>query len=126
MMLICLMFDTTTQSEKKNIHTLDRWPTTQQDSATGRNKRNPTDKERSVFQHGHEAGAYKPVAQFTRIEEERNLPGFSLSKPPCISADFRLGAGLVKQTKQKFPCLFSMKKSTSNKYCTQSTWVILI
>ena len=112
--------------EKKNIQTLHRWPTVQHDNAIGRNKRNKTDNERSVFQHGHDAGAYKPVAQFTVIEQERNLPGFSLSKTPCISADFRLGAGLVKQTKQKFPCLFSTKKSKSNKYCTQSTWVILV
>ena len=75
------------------------------------NKNGQTDDEQSGITHGHEAGANKPVSQFTVIEQQGDLLDFPYSWPAyCMSADFKLGAGLAQQIKEKFPGYFSTKK----------------
>ena len=46
---------------------------------------------------------------FTVIEQQGDLLLFSHSIAHCVSADFKLGAGLAKQIKEKFPSYFSTK-----------------
>ena len=74
------------------------------------NKNGQTDDEQSRITHGHEAGAKKPVSQFTVIVQQGDLLNFPHSKAHCISADFKLGTGLAKQIKEKFPKYFQTKK----------------
>ena len=69
-----------------------------------------TDHEQSGITHGHVAGANKPVSHFTVIEQQGDLLDFPHSIAHCISADFKLGAGLAKQIKEKFPSYFPTKK----------------
>ena len=74
------------------------------------NKNGQTDDEQSGITHGHEARANQPVSQFTVIEQQGGLLGFPHSLAHCISADFKLGAGLAQQIKEKFPSYFPTKK----------------
>ena len=74
------------------------------------NKNGQTDDEQSGITHGHEAGANKPVSHFTIVEQEGDLLDFPHSIAHCISADFRLEAGLSKQIKEKFPSCFPLKQ----------------
>ena len=74
-----------------------------------------TDDEQFGITHGHEAGANKLVSQFTVIEQQGDLLDFPHSIAHCISAHFKLGAGLAKQFKKKFQVIFRPKRSTSNK-----------
>ena len=67
------------------------------------NKNGQTDDEQSGITHGHEARANKPVSQFAVIEQQGDLLDFPHSKAHCVSADFKLGAGLAKQINEKFP-----------------------
>ena len=69
-----------------------------------------TDDEQSGITHGHEAGANKPVSQLTLIEQQGDLLDFPHSIAHCISADFKLVAGLAKQIKERFPSCFPTKK----------------
>ena len=69
-----------------------------------------TDDEQSGITHSHEAGANKLVPQFTVIEQQGYLLDFPHSIAHCISADFKLGAGLAKQIKEKFPSYFPTQK----------------
>ena len=84
-----------------------------------------TDDEQSGITYGHEAGANKLVSQFTVIEQQGDLMDFPHSIAHCISADFKLGAGLANKSKKSFQVIFRRKRSTSNKYCTPSTWVMI-
>ena len=68
-----------------------------------------TDDEQSGITHGHEAGANKQ-SHFTVVEQQGDLLDFPDSIANCISADFKLGAGLAKQIKEKFPSYFPTKK----------------
>ena len=74
------------------------------------NKKGQTDDEQSGITHGHEAGANKPVSQLTVIEQQGDLLKFPHSIAHCIWADFKLGAGLAKQIKEKFRSYFPTKK----------------
>ena len=74
------------------------------------NKNGQTDDEQSGITHGHEARANKPVSQFTVIEQQGDLLDFPHSIAHCISADFKLGAGLAKHIKENFPSYFPTKK----------------
>ena len=74
------------------------------------NTNGQTDDEQSVITHGHVARANKPVSQFTVIEQQGDLLDFPHSIVHCISADFKLGAGLAEQIKEKFPSYFPTKK----------------
>ena len=74
------------------------------------NTNGQTDDEQSGITHGHEAGANKPISQFTLIEQQEDLLDFPYSIAHCISVDFKLGAGLAKQMKEKFPSYFPTKK----------------
>ena len=73
------------------------------------NKNGQTDDEQSGITQGHEAGANKPVSQFTVIEQRGDLLDFSHSVAHCISVDFKLGAGLAEQMKEKIPSYFPTK-----------------
>ena len=84
-----------------------------------------TDDEQSGITHGHEAGANKPVSQVTVIKQHGDLLDFPHSIAYCISADFQLGAGLAKKSKKSFQVISRRKRSTSNKYCKPSTWVMI-
>ena len=88
-------------------------------------QRNQTDDEQSGITHGHEAVANKLVSQFTVIEQQRYLLDYPHSIAHYKSAEFKLGAGLAKQIKEKFPSHFPTKKEKSNNYCTPSTWVMI-
>ena len=90
------------------------------------NKNGQTDDEQSGITRGHEAGANKPVSHCTVIEQQGDLLDFRHSIAHCISADFKLGAGLAKQKKRSFRVISRQKRSTSNKYRTPSTWVMII
>ena len=74
------------------------------------NPNGQTDDEQSGITHGHEACANKLVSQFTVIEQQGDLLDFPHSIAHCVSADFKLGAGLAKQIKEKFPSYFPTKK----------------
>ena len=74
------------------------------------NTNGQTDDEQSGITHGHEAVANKPVSKFTVIEQHGDLLDFPHSIAHCISADFKLGAGLAKQIKEKSPSYFPTKK----------------
>ena len=74
------------------------------------NPNSQTDDEQSGITHGHESCANKLVSQFTVIEQQGDLLDFPHSIAHCISADFKLGAGLAKQIKEKFPSYFPTKK----------------
>ena len=67
------------------------------------NKNGQTDDEQSGITHGYEAGVNELVSHFTVIEQSGDLLDFPHSIAHCISADFKLGAGLAKQIKEKFP-----------------------
>ena len=89
-------------------------------------KSNQTNDEQSGNTHGHGADANKSVSHFTVIEQQGDLLDFLHSTAHCISADLKLGAGLAKQIKEKSPSYFPTKKSTSIKYCTHCTGVMII
>ena len=89
------------------------------------NPKGQTDAEQSGITHGHEAGANKLVSQFTVIEQQGDLLDFPHSIAHCISADFKLGLVSQNKSKKSFQVIFRRKKSTSNKYCTPSTWVMV-
>ena len=59
---------------------------------------------------GHEAGGNKPVSQFLVIQQHGVLLAFPHSIAHCFSADFKLGAYLAKQIKEKSPSYFRTKK----------------
>ena len=69
-----------------------------------------TDDEQSGITHGHEARANNPVSQFTVTEQQRDFLDFPHSILHCVSADFKLGPGLAKQIKEKFPSFFPTQK----------------
>ena len=73
------------------------------------NKNGQTDDKQSGITHGHEARANKPVSHFTVIEQQGDLLDSPHLKAYCVSADFKLGAGLAKQIKEKFPSYFPTK-----------------
>ena len=74
------------------------------------NTNGQTDDEQSGITHGHEAGANKPVSQFTLIEQQGDLLDFPHSIAQCISAEFKLWAGLAKQINEKFLSYFPTEK----------------
>ena len=74
------------------------------------NKNVLTDDEQSRITYRHEAGANKPISPFTVIDQHGDLLDFPHSIAQCFSADFKLGAGLAKQIKEKFPNYFLTKK----------------
>ena len=74
------------------------------------NPNGQTDDEQSGITHGHEAGANKLVSQFTIIEQQGDWLDFPHSLALCISADSKVGAGLAKQIREKFPGYFPTKK----------------
>ena len=76
----------------------------------GVNKNKKADKKPAGIINGHEVGANKPISQFTVFDQQGVLLEFSFSKAHCRSTDFKLGAGLLKQIKEKFPSCFPTKK----------------
>ena len=93
---------------KKN-QTHDEQSEVRDDNEAVENKNSQTDNEQSGITIGHEAAANKPVWQFTVIEQQDFL-GFPHSIAHYNSADFKLGAGLAEQIKEKFLRYFSTKK----------------
>ena len=74
------------------------------------NKNIQTDDEQSGITNGHEAGENKAASQFTLIGQQGDFLDFPHSTAHCISADFKLKAGLAKQIKEKFPGFFPTKQ----------------
>ena len=74
------------------------------------NTNGQTDDEQSGITHGQVSGANKLVSQFTVFEQQGDLLDFPHSIAHCISFDFKLGAGFVKQIKEKFPTYFPTKQ----------------
>ena len=109
----------------KNSQTVDEHSQVRNDNETVENINNQTNDEQYGFTNGHQAGANKPALQFTVIEQQGDLVDFQHSIAHCISAIFKLRAGLVKQIKETFPGYFPTTKSTNNKHCTHSTWVMI-
>ena len=89
------------------------------------NPNGQTDDEQSGITHGHEAGANKLVSKFTVIEQRGVLLDFPHSIAHRISADFKLGAGLAKQIKEKYPSFVPTKKEYKQKYYRPNTWVMI-
>ena len=94
----------------RNGQTDDEQSEVRNGNETVENTNGQTDDEQSGITHGHEAGANKLVPQFTVIEQQGDLLDFPHSIAHCISADFKLGAGLAKQIKEKFPSYFPTQK----------------
>ena len=74
-----------------------------------------TDYEQSQVERTHRDGANKTVSQFTVIEQQGIWLDARHSVADCILADFKLGAGLAKQIKEKFPSFFTTETSTSDR-----------
>ena len=94
----------------RNSQTDDEQSEVKNGNETVENKNGQTDDEQSGITHGHEAGTNKPVLNITVIEQQGDLLEFPHSIAYCFLADFKLGAGLAKQIKEKFPSYFSTKK----------------
>ena len=71
---------------------------------------NQTDDEQFGITNGHEAGANKPVLQFSVNDEQGDLLIFPHAKADRISADIKLAAGFAKPVKEKTPKFFPNKK----------------
>ena len=62
-----------------------------------------TDIEQSDVETSKDAENHKTTEPFTLIEQQGDLLDFPHSIAHCISADFKLGAGIAKQIREKFP-----------------------
>ena len=62
-----------------------------------------TEREQSEVNHDYNTGDRKTGSKMTTIEQQGNLLDFEHSTAHCISADFKVGAGIVSQFKEKFP-----------------------
>ena len=94
-----------------NSQTHDEQSEVRNDNEAVENPNSQTDDEQSGITHGHEAGANKLLSQFTVIEQQGDLLDFPHSIAHYISHDFKLGAGLAKQIKEKFPSYLPTKKA---------------
>ena len=94
----------------RNSQTDDEQSEVRNGNETVENRNGQTDDEQSGITHCHEASANKPVSQFTVIEQQGYFLDFPQAIAHCISADFKLGAGLAKQIKEKFPNYFPTQK----------------
>ena len=79
-----------------------------------------TEKVQSEVNHGFNAGDGKTRSKMTMIEQQVNLLDFEHSIAHCISADFKLGAGIASQIKDKFPSSLPRKARRNQELHVQS------
>ena len=94
----------------KNNQTFDEQFEVRNGNEAVENNNIQTDHEQSGITNGDEAGETKPVLQITVFKQQGDLLVLPQSIAYCISADFKLGARLAKQIREKFPSYFSTKK----------------
>ena len=79
-----------------------------------------TEKEQSEVHHGYNAGDRKTGSKMTMIEQQGNLLDFEHSIAHCISVDFKPGAGIASQIREKFPSSLPRKARRNHALHVQS------
>ena len=84
-------------------------------SKAGENRNNQIDDKQPKVKHGQEGGSNKQVSQATVMEHQKKMLAFPESVAHCVSADFRLGAGLAIQMEKNSQANSPRTKNTCNK-----------